>query len=114
MLQTTKRAGSSKARPLSLAFINAATPLTRLTEAATSTGYTPGRPAAPTASATGTASPAASATGTPATAAAATPTAGGNFFTQLRLRGIFLVENIEGGQADVGDLLLTEKDFMTR
>jgi hypothetical protein len=114
-LQTEK--GRDKQDPASITCFNQRrqTPL-RLTGVATTPRRTPGDPTASATSATTAASPAASATkATSATTAATTSTSpGGNFFAQLRLPGIFLIENIERGQADVGDLLLTEKDFMTR
>ena len=61
--------------------------------------------------------PSAAATAATAAAAAAAATAASppsHLFTKPRLCGIFLVEDVERPQADVGDLFLANKDFMTR
>jgi hypothetical protein len=74
---------------------------------------TPGRAAAAAAAAANAASPTASAAAAPAAAAAA-PATPGNFLTDLRCRSVFFVEDVERRQTDVGDFLLTEKDFVIR
>jgi hypothetical protein len=73
---------------------------------------TPGRAAASAAATARAASPTASAAAAPAAAAAAAPATPGNFLTDLRCRGVFFVEDVERRQTDVGDFLLTEKDFV--
>ncbi len=102
---------SSNTRQGRPASVTVAVKRSPLAGAATSPG-----PAATSAAATAAAgSPAASATTTAATAstaaASATP---GKFFAYARCRGVFLVEDVERRQADVGNLLLTEKDFVMR
>jgi hypothetical protein len=83
-----------------------------LAEAAPSVGQaTAATPAA--ASTAGAPSPAASAAAASAAAAAAAATLG-DFIAKLGLCGVFLVEDVERPQTDVGDFLLTEIDFVTR
>ena len=60
---------------------------------------------------------AASAAPAPAAATAASTTAAASpsyLYAALGLRGVLLVEDIEGRQTDVGDFLFTERDFVTR
>ena len=66
--------------------------------------------------ATATATPTATATSTATVAptATATATAPGDLYAVLSRRRVFLVEDIERGEADVGDLFFTECDCMTR
>ena len=47
-------------------------------------------------------------------ASAASAASGDDVLTKLRCFGVFLVEDIECRQADVGDFLLIESDFVTR
>jgi hypothetical protein len=77
------------------------------------TATAPGPAAASAAATARTTSPTTSARAAPAAAAAAPPPIG-NFFTDLRCRGVFLVEDVERRQTDVGDFLFTEKDFVIR
>jgi hypothetical protein len=77
-----------------------------LAGAATSPG-----PAATAATAATAAAAAASHGAASAAAATATP---GEFFADLGCCGVFLVEDIERRQADVGDFFLTEKARVTR
>jgi hypothetical protein len=72
----------------------------------------PAQAAASTAATARAAPPTASANGASAAAAAAPPHNIGNFLTQLRCCCVFFVEDIERRQTDVGDFLLTEKDFV--
>src|ERR1700730_14864197 len=84
----------------------------RLTPAATS----PGQAATAATAAAATASPASSAAAatTAASAAAATSAAPCNLFAEPVCSSVFLVEDVERPQADVGDFLFTESDFVTR
>jgi hypothetical protein len=82
-----------------------------LTGVATTPGPTPRDSAAAAGSAACTTAPAATAAAASATAATAPPS---ESFAHLRFRDVFLVEDIERRQAHVGNLLLTEKDFMGR
>lgn len=78
-----------------------------LAGAATASRPTPSATAAATTAAA--ASPAATATAAPA---AATPAAPGELVAGLGRRSAFLIEHIEGRQADVGNLFLTEEELM--
>jgi hypothetical protein len=70
------------------------------------------RPAAAATAATAAAgAPSASAASAAAASAASPPS---HLLTGLGLRGVFLVENVECREADVGELFLTEEDFLTR
>jgi hypothetical protein len=96
-------------RPSSRARVNVAAKRLRLADATTS----PRETAAATATAaatTATTAPAA----TTASAATAAPSPPSEFLTELGLRGVFLVEDIESRQAHVGDFFLAEKDFVRR
>ena len=66
------------------------------------------------ASAATTSAPAGSTASAPAAAAASTAsTPPSNLFAEPGVSGVFLIEDVEGPQADVGDFLLTEDDFTT-
>jgi hypothetical protein len=71
----------------------------------------PGQAAASAAAAAAAASPAASTTTAAASATSAPPPLS-DFLAELRLCGIFLVEDVERRQADVRDFLVAKKEFM--
>jgi len=99
-------------RPSRSAPINVGDRWFRLADGATS----PPKAAAAAATTTATAAtaPAAAATSAAAAASAAAATTPSEFLAELGLRGVFLVEDIEGRQAHVGDFFLAEKDFVRR
>src|SRR5215467_6058772 len=103
-------AGSTKPRPSQPASVNVVGKCSRLTPAATS----PGPAAASAASAACAAPPAASAAAASTPSATPATSAGPcNLFTEPGGSGVFFVEHIERRQADVGDFLFTESDFVT-
>src|SRR5262249_35063086 len=67
--------------------------------------------AAASAAAAATAAAAAAAAASAAPAAAAASAASGKFFPKSGRFGVFLVEDVERPQADVGDFFLTESDL---
>jgi hypothetical protein len=95
-------------QPARQAAPNGFIPASDLADAATA----PAQAAASAAATTRAAPPTTSAGAASAAAAAAPPHNIGNFLTHLRCCGVFSVEDIERRQTDVGDFLLTEKDFV--
>jgi hypothetical protein len=78
---------------------------------------TPGQTAATAAATAATASPTDAATTASAASAAtatATATAPSDLYAVLSRCRVFLVEDIERGEADVGDFFFAERDCMTR
>jgi hypothetical protein len=81
-------------------------------QAAAATAAAPAAAAAAPAAAPAT-TPAAAATAS-AAATATSATAPGDLYARLHCRGVFLVEDIEGRETDVGEFFLTERDLVIR
>src|SRR5262244_3585011 len=75
------------------------------------TANSPRQAAAAASAAAAAATAAAAAAASAASAAAAAPAASGEFFPKSGRSGVFLVEDVERPQADVGDFFLTESDL---
>jgi hypothetical protein len=75
---------------------------------------TPTAAAPPGAASAASAAVSAAAAPSSAVAATAVPTLGGELYSGRMCSGVFLVEDIEGRQADVENLFLTERHYMTR
>ena len=83
----------------------------RQTAAAATAAASPAPAAATTAAASAAPAPAAATAAAAAATAAAPPS---YLYAALGLRGVLLVEDIEGRQTDVGDFLFTERECLAR